>query len=314
MRRANKIAFLFPGQGAQYSGMGKDFAAQYAVARQTFEEADDLLQYNLSKLAFGGSDSDLKMTRFCQPAIFVNSIAILRVVQKQFPQVACFVTAGLSLGEYSALTAGGYLPFADSLLLVKERAALMDAACEERKGGMSAVLGLDAAAVEEVVAEVGMPNDLWVGNFNSPDQVAISGTERGLAAGAKLALVKGATKVIPLQVHGAFHSGLMAGAADRLAVHINKLPLRQGGCHIVMNATGEFAGEIDTLRSNLIRQVTSPVRWQQSVQKMVESGVDLYIEMGPGKTLAGMNKRIKGASPTISLGTVKDLSKSSFFC
>jgi len=302
MTKYNRIAFLFPGQGAQYSGMGKDFAAQYPVAQQTFEEADDLLQQNLSKLIFSGSESELKMTRTCQLAIFVDSIAILRVLQHLFGQLQPAVCAGLSLGEYSALTASGHLGFADTLQIVKGRAEAMHEACEATQGAMAVVLGMEAAQVEQM----SLGDQLWLANFNTPGQVVISGTVKGVEAGSKMLKVKGA-KVLPLEVHGAFHSGLMQSAEEKLALMLKGAPLTEGSAKLVMNVTGDFASDVEDIRKNLVSQVTHPVRWQRGVEAMEGVGVDLFVEVGPKKTLAGMNKKIGTTAPTVSVNTVDDI-------
>ena len=297
----NRIAFIFPGQGAQHVGMGKDFANQHSIAKQTFEEADELLQENLSKLIFSGSESDLKMTRICQPAIFVVSMAIVRVMQNLFGELKPAVCAGLSLGEYSALVASGHLSFEETLLIVKGRAEAMHEACENTRGTMAVVLGLDPAEVGKVVSE-----ELWLANFNTPGQVVISGTIKGVEAGAKALKAQGA-KVLPLKVHGAFHSGLMQGAEDKLAVLLKKAPLTEGKAKMVMNVTGDFVSDLEEIRKNLISQVTHPVYWQKEIEAMEVFGVDLFVELGPGKTLAGMNKKIGTKASTVSVQGTDDI-------
>lgn len=307
MTHKKKIAFMFPGQGAQYPGMAKDFAEAFPVARQTFEEADDLLGRDLSKIIFDGPEDLLTETRNSQVGIYIASMAILRTVQSLFSQLVPDICAGLSLGEYTALTASGRLEFADGLPLVQHRGQFMNDACLATKGTMAVILGLDAQTVEALVKEVNLPNDLWAANFNCPGQIVISGTLKGIEAGSLAAKAKGAKRVLPLPVHGAFHSGLMQLAEDRLAPYIKEVPLKDSVVDLVMNVTGAPVKSSEEIRSNLIKQVTQSVRWEQGVRYMANEGVDLFIEMGCGKTLVGFNKRIGVEAPCISIEHVKDI-------
>jgi [acyl-carrier-protein] S-malonyltransferase len=304
---SKKIAFVFPGQGAQYPGMGKDFFEESSTVRETFEEANDLLKRDLKKIILEGPKDILTETRNSQAGIYVVSIAFLRVLEKLFPQLKPTVCSGLSLGEYSAVTAAGYLPFAQGLPLVQYRGEYMNDACESRSGTMAVVLGLDADAVEALVKEVDMPHDLWAANFNCPGQVVISGTAKGIEAGTAAAKAKGAKRVLPLQVHGAFHSGLMKDAEERLRPHVEDAPLQASSIELVMNVPGDYVTDIQRIRDNLIQQVTHPVRWEQGIRRMCESGVELFVEIGCGKTLAGFNKRINELIPTVSIEKVADL-------
>jgi len=308
MTEYHNVAFIFPGQGAQYPGMGKDFASEFSEAKQTFEEADDLLHTGLSSLIFQGEEEDLKQTKRCQSAIYVDCIAILRVVRTLFPDLRPSVCAGLSLGEYTALTASERLGFNDCLPLIHHRGQYMHEACEATKGGMAVIVGLSAAAVEAIIADINMPEDLWAANFNCPGQVVISGTERGVEAGAAAAKAQGAKRVVPLKVHGAFHSGLMSSAEERLAKHIQAAPIVDGTADIVMNVPGDYVTNLEDIRTNLIKQITSPVRWEQGIHVMMDHAVDLFVEMGPGNTLAGMNRRIGVSVPTVSIDKITDLS------
>lgn len=307
MSKPHKIAFLFPGQGAQYPGMGKDFFESFPVVRETFEEADDLLGRDISDIILRGPEDILTKTVNSQTGIFIVSAALLRLLHDQLPGLKPAVAGGLSLGEYTALASVSSVSFEDCLLVVEKRGKYMNDACEETKGTMAVVLGLTGEEVTEIVEDLAMPDELFAANFNCPGQVVISGTLRGVEAGAALAKERGAKRVLPLQVYGAFHSGLMRSAEERLKPHIMSLAMRKGTAELVMNVTGDKEDNLDKIRTNLIRQVTSPVRWEQSIRKMEEMGVDLYIEMGPGKTLAGFNKRIGVKAPTISIENVKDL-------
>lgn len=307
MAAHKKLTFLFPGQGAQYPGMGKDFADRYPSARYLIEEADDILHRKLSSIIFQGSGHELTETRNSQTAIYVISLAILQVINELFPKLIPQVCSGLSLGEYTALTAAKYLSFQECLPLVQMRGELMNEACLATKGAMAVVMGLESKVVEAMVKEVNMPNDLWAANFNCPGQVVISGTIKGIEAGTVAAKARGAKRVVELPVHGAFHSGLMQQAEDRLAPFIQQVQLNKGQSEIVMNVPGDFVKEEDRIRNNLIKQVTSPVRWEQGVYAMDRHGCDFYIEIGPGKTLSGMNKRIGITWPTISIEKIEDL-------
>lgn len=301
-----KIAFIFPGQGSQYPGMGLDFFQQFKEAKGVFEEADDLLGSKLSQIVFQGPSELLTETKNSQTAIFVMSLALLRVLETNFPSLKPSVCSGLSLGEYTALTASGRLSFADCLPLVQKRGTFMNDACHVADGTMAVVLGLDADVVEKLVQEVNLPQDLWAANFNCPGQVVISGTKRGIELGAEAAKLKGAKRVLPLSVHGAFHSGLMKPAEERLAPYIQEVALQKSTTRFVMNVTGDFVTDESEIRENLIKQVTQSVRWEQGVRKMVDDGVELFVEIGCGKTLAGFNKRIH-AIPTVSIEKVEDL-------
>ena len=302
-----KSAFLFPGQGAQYPGMGKDFVETFPIAKQTFEEADDILGRKLSTIILQGPTELLTETKNSQTGIYVTSVAILRVIENLFPNLKPIICAGLSLGEYTAATAAGYLSFENGLPLVQRRGQYMNEACEETPGTMAVVLGLDAETVEKLVKEANIPHDLWAANFNCPGQVVISGTLRGIELGTALAKERGAKRVLPLQVHGAFHSGLMETARQQLAEHINELRLNKKSVEVVMNVTGRAPKDEKEFKQNLIDQVTNPVRWEQGIREIDKNGIELYWEIGPGKTLSGFNKRIEVGGSTISIETVEDL-------
>lgn len=299
-----KIAYLFPGQGAQYVGMGKDFFDSFAIARDTFEEADEILEMRLSKIIFEGPEEVLVQTKYSQVAIFVTSIAILRVIQQQIPDLRPFVCAGLSLGEYTALCASGKLPFGETLLLVQKRALLMNEACEKVPGTMAAVLGADAEQVQNALKGI---DGVWVANYNCPGQIVISGTKAGVEKGSEVLKSNGAKRVLPLSVSGAFHSGLMQIAQDALAPFIMASSIQETPIEFVMNAPGAFVGSQSDIRKYLIGQVTQSVRWEQGVMAMNERGVNFYLEIGCGKTLSGMNRKIGVSGSTISVEKIADL-------
>lgn len=298
-------AFLFPGQGAQTSGMGKDFYDHFPIARQTFEEANEILKRDLSTLIFEGPLEELTQTRNSQLGIYVTSIALLRVIERQFPSLKPTICSGLSLGEYTALTATGRLSFMQTLPLVQARGHYMHEACCAKEGTMAAIFGLDVEAIETVVKDLQLPEDLWVANFNCPGQIVISGTLKGVAKGIEAAKAVGATRAIPLKVHGAFHSGLMQAAKEQLAIEIEPLEIQVSDTQFVMNVPGNFVSHPQKVKRHLIEQVTSPVCWQQGIKAMGE--VTQFIEIGPGRILTGLNKQIVPQSCTINVSKISDL-------
>jgi len=306
MTKNLKIAFIFPGQGAQYPGMGKDFAESFSAARMTLEEADDILKRNLSSIILNGPEATLTETKNSQVALFVTSIAILRCVQEQF-DIEPTICSGLSLGEYTALVAGGYIDFQHALPLVQHRGNFMNDACESTKGAMAAILGLEGDIVEEIVKDLRLPNDLWVANYNCPGQVVLSGTPKGIEAGIAATKEKGAKRALPLQVHGAFHSGLMEQAEKRLTPYIEESIFQNGSSSLVMNVPGNFVSDLNQIKRNLIKQVTHSVRWEQGIRAIDQEQIDLFIEIGPGKTLSAMNKRINVRVPTFNVEKIEDL-------
>lgn len=279
--------------------MGRDFYEQFEAARALFDEADAILGRPFSKLIFDGPAEELTQTKNSQLAIFITSVAIFRVLDLK-PAVC----SGLSLGEYSALVAAGKLSFKEALLLVEARGRLMQEACERSPGTMVVVLGLEPALIQEVIAPIG---NVWIANLNCPGQVVIAGTKESIENASELLKEKGARRVLPLEVSGAFHSGLMRSAQEGLKPYIDQLNLAQTDVEIVMNVPGDYVSSQDEIRKNMVEQVTSPVHWQKGIEAQVKRGIDLFIEIGPGKTLAGMNKRIGISVETQSVEKVEDL-------
>ncbi|OGN56303.1 MAG: [acyl-carrier-protein] S-malonyltransferase [Chlamydiae bacterium RIFCSPHIGHO2_12_FULL_44_59] len=298
-----KCAYLFPGQGAQYVGMGKDFYDSFSIARDTFTEADDILGENLSKIIFFGPQDLLTETQWAQLGIFVTSMAIFRVVRQERPDLPLSVCAGLSLGEYTALSASGRLSFKETLLLVQKRAQLMNEACGKTEGTMAAVIGLDAAQIREELEEC---EGVWVANFNAPGQTVITGTLEGVKRMEPRLKARGAKRIFPLKVHGAFHSPLMQLAQDGLTPFLKEAPIQESSVPFVMNVSGSFVEGIEAVREHLRTQVTQSVCWEQGVEAMKERQVDFYLEVGCGKTLSGLNKKMDIPSMA-SIDKVTDL-------
>lgn len=299
-----KVAFIFPGQGAQYVSMGQDFALSYPEAKQIFDRADELLGYSLSSIIFDGPEEVLNKTKYSQLAIYVNSCAILSVLEKYFPELKPNVCAGLSLGEYTALYASNRISFEDGLKLVEKRAQFMNDACEKYRGKMSAVLGLEEDQVREVIKDI---EDVWVANCNCPKQVVISGTDSGISKATEALKENKAKRILPLTVHGAFHSGLMKEAENELSPYIDQAVINDSPIQFVMNVEGDFVSSIPLIKDLLKKQVTNSVLWEKGIRAIDRNEIDLYIEIGCGKTLFGMNKKIKTSGKTISVDKSQNL-------
>ncbi|MBF5051235.1 Malonyl CoA-acyl carrier protein transacylase [Candidatus Clavichlamydia salmonicola] len=300
------FTFLFPGQGAQYVGMGADFFSAFSEVQRLFEQAEDILKRKLKNIVFEGPESLLKETNHSQIAIYLNSMSILSILQKEMPHIIPTFCAGLSLGEYSALTAASYISFIDCLSLIDARAKFMVEACRSIEGTMAAVMGLSGELIENSLQALKKQNQVWIANFNSPVQTVISGTIKGVEHGTKLLIEAGAKKIIPLKVDGAFHSPLMQIAQDRLREVLAEVSLSIGNSQLVMNKTGGVVNDIEEIRDNLAKHVTSPVRWVESMSN-INKKTDLFIEIGCGKTLMGLNKQIGVKAPTLNLNSVEGL-------
>ena len=302
-----KLALLFPGQGAQFPGMGRDFYDAFSCVRETMQEADEYLLSSFSKIMFESSVEELSQTKNSQVAIYILGVALARLLKKERPDLAIDTCAGLSLGEYTALTASGKLSFKEGLSLVKLRAESMQKACVSNPGSMQVVLGLDENAVQHVLSQFHPPHPIWIANLNCPGQIVIAGSCDALALVAEPLKLAGAKRCLPLDVSGAFHSGLMLPAQEELGKKIEMTPFHNTPCQIVMNVTGDYVHDVLDIKKALLQQLTSPVRWQKGIESMMRSGITSYIEVAPGKTLSGMNKRIGVKEPTYSLEKVEDL-------
>lgn len=282
-----KIAFVFPGQGAQFSGMGKDLYEQYPLAKQLFDQADELLGFPISQIMFEGSDEDLKQTKVTQPAVFLHSYIAFRCLAESEPDMV----AGHSLGEFTALAANGALAFEDALMLVSKRAHAMQRACEETPSGMAVVLKFDNDTIEQVCASI-TEEVVVPANYNSQQQLVISGSMRGLEIAMDKLQEAGARKVMLLKVGGAFHSPLMQSAQEELATAIEQCAFKTPSCPIYQNATALASSDPEVIKTNLLKQLTNPVRWMQSVMNMSTDGAGQFVEFGPGDTLKNLIKRI----------------------
>ncbi len=279
-------AFIFPGQGAQFVGMGKDIYEANPKAKQLFDEADKILGFPISQIMFAGSADELKQTKVTQPAVFIHSVAIALSQDLQKPEMV----AGHSLGEFSSLVANQTLSFEDALRLVSKRAQAMQKACEINPSTMAAILGLDDKVVEDICASI--DEVVVAANYNCPGQLVISGSMKGIEIACEKMKAAGAKRALPLQVGGAFHSPLMEPAREELAAAIEATKFSTPFCPVYQNVNGLPSSDINVIKKNLISQLTAPVRWTQSVQSMVKDGATNFVECGPGKVLQGLVKKI----------------------
>jgi [acyl-carrier-protein] S-malonyltransferase len=280
-------AYVFPGQGAQFIGMGKDLYEKSPVAREMFENANTLLGFSITDMMFTGTDEDLKQTKVTQPAIFLHSTILAAVLENSFlPDMV----AGHSLGEFSALVANKTLSFEDGLILVSKRATAMQKACEKTPSTMAAILGLDDRIVEDVCASI---NEVVVpANYNSPGQIVISGSNEGIDKAIEILKEKGAKRALKLAVGGAFHSPLMEPARLELEEAIKNTKFRKPVCPVYQNVNAKPSSDPDAIKTNLVLQLTSPVKWTQSVINMITNGATSFTELGPGSVLQGLIKKV----------------------
>lgn len=303
---SKKIALIFPGQGAQAVGMGKELAAASPAAARIFQEADEILGWSLSKVCWEGPEEDLTKTSVCQPALYVHGLAALAAVREKIGEFPVTGTAGLSLGEFTAHAAAGTFDFATGLRLVAQRGRFMQDACEATQGGMAAMIGVD----ENVVRDLAAATDIDVANINSPGQIVVSGEAGKVSLAVGMAKDYGIRKAVELKVAGAFHSRLMQPAYDRLGDVLTATPLKEPRFPVVCNVEALPVGTAEDIRRTLAEQVTGSVRWADCVTCLIDRlGCDTFLELGPGSTLAGMIARIRKDTQVFSVGSPADLEK-----
>lgn len=305
-----KFALVFPGQGAQSVGMGKPLCEASPAAREVFAEADEALGFSLSDIIFHGPEEKLTLTAYTQPAILTMCVAVMRAVAEKGISLLPFFVAGHSLGEYTALVANKVLSLADAVRLVHKRGAYMQEAVPEGVGAMAAILGLDQDAVHNVCTEACLPGEVCEAvNYNTPVQTVISGHAASVKRAVEVAAAKGARRSVMLKVSAPFHSSLMKPAADRLKLDFEQCLWHEPECPLVANVSARSVSDLWSIKEGLYAQTFSPVRWVRSTQFMADQGVDRFIEMGPGKVLSGMIRKIEKGAKTLSVETPADIEK-----
>lgn len=299
----SRIAFIFPGQGAQVCGMGKDFYDQTEIGRNVFDKATSLLGFSVPQLCFEENDR-LNITEYTQAAMVTTSIAMMKVLEERgiYPDV----TAGLSLGEYCALTAAGVMSADDAIRAVRQRGILMQEAVPVEIGAMAAILALDAEKIEETLSSM---EDVWIANYNCPGQIVISGRKEAVEAACEKLKEAGAKRAVMLNVSGPFHSKMLEGAGKKLGKVLDSIEIFNPRIPYVANVTASYITDKEDVKPLLIEQVSSSVRWQQSVEAMIKNGVDTFIEIGPGKTLTGFMKKISRDVRTLNVEKLRDIEK-----
>ncbi len=298
-----KTALLFAGQGAQIVGMGQDLAAQFPIVQAWFDRANSRLGYDLAKICFQGPETELTNTANAQPGIFLVGWVAFQLLQEQVPSLKFEATAGLSLGEFTALAAAGAMSFEDAIQIVRQRGRFMQEACERTHGAMAAIIGLDEAKTREVCAQAGVE----LANLNCPGQIVITGASDKITAACELAKSNGARKAMPLPVAGAYHSSLMASAQPKLEAALAAIRVERPKVSVIANVTARpHEGPVDISR-RLVEQVTSPVRWEESMRYLLAQGFSRFIELGPGKALGGFMKRIDANAQLLNVADAASL-------
>jgi [acyl-carrier-protein] S-malonyltransferase len=299
----SKTALLFAGQGAQIVGMGKDLAEKFPGAKEWFDRANAALDFDLASVCFNGPEAELTKTENAQPGIFLVSWVAFQLLKEQVPDLTFEATAGLSLGEFTALTAAGAMTFEDGLRVVRARGKFMQEACDVTRGGMAAIIGLDEAPTREVCAEAGVV----LANLNCPGQLVISGEAEKITQACELAKAKGAKRALPLTVAGAYHSPLMAGAQPKLATELAKVKLTSTTVPVISNVSALPYGRPDSIGQRLVEQVTSSVLWEKSMRVLLAQGFTRFIELGPGTALSGFMKRIDKTATMLNVADATSL-------
>ena len=302
-----KTAFIFPGQGAQTVGMGKDFYDNFDAAKKLFNEADDALGYSIKKICFDGTADDLKLTANTQPAILIVSVIVNEILKSE--GVEAQIAGGHSLGEYSALVAAGSLKFSDAVVLVHKRGQFMQEAVPVGEGAMAAILGLDDDTIIKICAAATEFGEVQAVNFNCPGQTVIAGKTAGVEAAVEKLKFAGAKKAVVLPVSAPFHSTLMAPAAKKLAVELDKIKINDAAFPVAANVNGELETSAATIKNNLVAQADNPVKWIACVEAMKNFGAETFIECGPGKTLCGFNRRIDKKIRSLNVENLDSLKK-----
>lgn len=298
-----KIGFLFPGQGAQFVGMGKDLAAESPAALATYKQADELLGYSISQMCFAGPEAELTRTLYAQAAIFVTSMAALATLKEKHPELKPSLVAGLSLGEFTALAAAGAISFEDAIKLIQVRAEAMEAAAKTNPGTMASVMGLGLDVCKAVAAETGCE----VANLNTPEQTVLSGSIQSIEKACQVAEAKGAKRAMPLKVGGAFHSSLMKPARDRLEAALKDSTIHAPCCVFIPNVTARQVSDPAAIRDLLAKQLTSSVQWVDTMATAKATGITTYIEIGPGKVLKGLARKCQPDLEVFNFGAMTDL-------
>jgi [acyl-carrier-protein] S-malonyltransferase len=305
-----KTVYIFPGQGAQYVGMGKDIAEQYPQASSLFERANDILGYDLRHVCFEGPEDKLNMTTLSQPAIFVVSAALLEVIRASGKLVRPDVTAGLSMGEYTALYAAGLISFDDTLRLVQKRGQAMQDAADASDGSMVSILGLDEVQVISLCEEASQGELLVAVNFNCPGQIVLSGTVGACQRAAGLAEKYGAMKAVPLSVAGAFHSEMMDPAAEELGKALADCPIQDPlDIKVIANINADYYTDGNDIRHGLVKQLVQPILWQKCMERLLAEGLESFYEIGPGRVLTGLMKRIRRRTQVTNISSAESLQK-----
>ena len=290
-------AYVFPGQGSQFSGMGKDLYDNSPVAKELFDKADEILGFKISEIMFNGTDEELKQTKVTQPAVFLHSVILAKAMGDNFQPD---MVAGHSLGELSALTAAGAITFEDGLKRLEQRALFMDEACRATTGGMASILAGDPAVIAEVCAECGID----VANLNCPGQIVISGEKEGVVKACGMLKEKGVKRALPLNVAGAFHSRLMASAGEKLRGPLAETPVSAPAIPVAQNFTGKFENDPAVIKENLAGQVAGSVRWEECVRAMIAAGAEQFVEFGPGNVLTGLVKRTDATKQLVNINGI----------